>query len=280
MKLKFKALAPLACLLCIARAASVASSSSADNIPPSDDLLTDFTMAISMIGISEVGDKTFLIAALMAMRHPRFLVFSAASASLGIMTILAGMVGHTFTSLVPQRYMQFAAGILFFVFGYKLTLEGLEIPKDAGVEGELAEVEEEIAIQDFNSDMHCVEAANTIKEKRRFVQNRILNEILIKITDFVSSLFSPTWVQIFIMVFLGEFGDRSQISTIAMASGSNYWAVISGATVGHILCTALAVLGGKLLAKKISMRTVTLGGAFSFLVFGILYTYEAFHNQN
>jgi len=47
-----------------------------------------------MIIISELGDKTFLIAALMAMRHPRGVVFSAAFASLLIMTVLSAALGH------------------------------------------------------------------------------------------------------------------------------------------------------------------------------------------
>ena len=52
------------------------------------------------------------------------------------------------------------------------------------------------------------------------------------------------------MTFLGEWGDRSQIATIAMAAGSEYWFVIFGAIIGHGLCTAAACIGGKYLAKK------------------------------
>ena len=69
------------------------------------------------------------------------------------------------------------------------------------------------------------------------------------------------------MTFLGEWGDRSQIATIAMAAGSEYWFVIFGAIIGHGLCTAAACIGGKYLAKKISMRNVTIGGAIAFLFF-------------
>jgi putative Ca2+/H+ antiporter (TMEM165/GDT1 family) len=47
-----------------------------------------------MIIISELGDKTFLIAALMAMSHPRLVVFAAAFASLLIMTVLSAALGH------------------------------------------------------------------------------------------------------------------------------------------------------------------------------------------
>ncbi|AGO12108.1 AaceriAEL257Wp [[Ashbya] aceris (nom. inval.)] len=268
----------LAALIISVASAAATREHEADDLP-SSSTLKDLLMATSMVGVSEIGDKTFLIAALMAMRHPRLLVFSAASTSLALMTILAGIIGGTFTSLVPQRYTQFAAGILFFIFGYKLALESLETPKDAGVEGELAEVEEEIAIHDMNTNLNDTESGG-IKDKRTLVKNRYLNDLLLKAGDRLTLYFSPVWIQTFVMVFLGEFGDRSQISTIAMASSSQYWVVIMGATIGHLICTAVAVIGGKLLAKRISMRTVNLGGAVSFIVFGIVYTYESFHNPN
>lgn len=77
------------------------------------------------------------------------------------------------------------------------------------------------------------------------------------------------------MTFLGEWGDRSQIATIAMAAGQDYWWVTLGAIFGHAICTFIAVVGGRMLATRISVRTVTLGGAVLFLVFGVLYMYEA-----
>jgi len=90
-------------------------------------------------------------------------------------------------------------------------------------------------------------------------------------------LCSPAWVQTFVMTFLGEWGDRSQIATVAMAAGQDYWFVILGAIAGHACCTAGAVVGGRLLAEKISVRNVTLGGAVAFLIFGFIYGLEAFY---
>lgn len=258
--------------------AATVSSNDASNAEAGQTPLASFIMAVSMIGVSEIGDKTFLIAALMAMRHPRWVVFSSAASSLAIMTILSGLVGHTFVSLISERYTRFLAGILFLVFGYKLTLEGLEMRKDAGVEEELAEVEEEIAISDMNKGMHDVETAG-LPEVIRAESPTYTQKILGKINETASLILSPIWVQIFAMIFLGEFGDRSQISIVAMASDSNYWYVIIGAVVGHFICTFIAVVGGRFLATKISMRTVTLGGAFSFFIFAIWYIYEAFTTE-
>lgn len=240
-----------------------------DNGAP-NDAYHSFMMAVSMIGISEIGDKTFLIAVLMAMRHSRLFVFSSAASSLAIMTILSGVVGHAAVSFVSERYTAFLAALLFLVFGYKLTMEGLEMAKDAGVEDELAEVEEETAAKDMNGKMDDIESGGAASKKAH------AHSTLNKLYDLAALVFSPAWVQIFVMNFLAELGDRSQISIIALASDSNYWFTIAGAVVGHLICCAVAVTGGKFLASKISMRTVTLAGAACFFIFAIVYLYSAF----
>jgi putative Ca2+/H+ antiporter (TMEM165/GDT1 family) len=49
-----------------------------------------FIASLSIIIVSELGDKTFFIAAIMAMRHPRVTVFAGAIAALALMTVLSG----------------------------------------------------------------------------------------------------------------------------------------------------------------------------------------------
>lgn len=235
--------------------------------------IQSFYMAVSMIVVSEIGDKTFLIAALMAMKHLRLVVFSAAFLSLAVMTVLSGIVGHALPSLISQRVTQFLASVLFVVFGIKLLNEGLHMSKEAGVDEELAEVEEELEASHLNVELDDLESAGcaspgSAANKPWYVQ------LGTQLTDLASFVLSPVWIQVFVMTFLGEWGDRSQIATIAMAAGSDYWLVIFGAIVGHGLCTAAACIGGQLLATRISMRTVTLGGAVAFLVFSVLYFYD------
>ncbi|CCE65532.1 hypothetical protein TPHA_0L01790 [Tetrapisispora phaffii CBS 4417] len=249
---------------------SIVSATATDGSTEDASASKSFIMAIVMIGISEIGDKTFLIAALMAMRSSRWVVFSAAASSLAIMTILSGLAGRSFVAIIPVHLTHFLAGVLFLVFGYKLFKEGLAMSKDAGVDEEMAEVEEELASKDINKKMEDVEAGGSPQGSG----NNLLEKLQNKLYELSSYVFSPLWIQIFVMNFLAEFGDRSQISIIAMASDNNYWFTIFGGCIGHFICTALAVIGGKMLATKISMRTMTLGGSISFFVFGLLYIYD------
>jgi Ca2+/H+ antiporter, TMEM165/GDT1 family len=77
------------------------------------------------------------------------------------------------------------------------------------------------------------------------------------------------FTQGFTLTFLAEWGDRSQIATIALAAAKNVVGVTVGGILGHSLCTGLAVIGGRLLAARISEKTVHLVGGALFLMFGL-----------
>lgn len=54
----------------------------------------------------------------------------------------------------------------------------------------------------------------------------------------------------FTMTFLAEWGDRSQIATIALAAAKDPYGVTLGGVLGHSLCTGMAVIGGRMLATR------------------------------
>merc|ERR1719310_2586120 len=76
-------------------------------------------------------------------------------------------------------------------------------------------------------------------------------------------------MQAFTLTFLAEWGDRSQIATLALAAAREPFGVTLGACIGHALCTGIAVVGGKLLASRISERTVLQSGGALFLIFAV-----------
>jgi putative Ca2+/H+ antiporter (TMEM165/GDT1 family) len=45
--------------------------------------------------------------------------------------------------------------------------------------------------------------------------------------------------------------------------------VIVGGVLGHGLCTGLAVLGGRMIAQKISIKAVTIAGGIVFILFAL-----------
>ncbi len=71
------------------------------------------------------------------------------------------------------------------------------------------------------------------------------------------------------LTFLAEWGDRSQIATIALAAAKDPIGVTVGGILGHCFCTGLAVIGGRLLAARISEKAVAYVGGATFFLFAV-----------
>ena len=60
-----------------------------------------FVAALSVIIVSEIGDKTFFIAAIMSMKYSRLIVFGGALSALAVMTFLSVLLG-SLTMFIPR----------------------------------------------------------------------------------------------------------------------------------------------------------------------------------
>lgn len=101
-----------------------------------------FLASISVILVSELGDKTFFIAAIMAMRHPRLTVFIGAISALALMTVLSAVFGMAAT-IIPRVYTYYISTALFAIFGLKMLKEGYYMSPNEGQE-EFEEVQSDL----------------------------------------------------------------------------------------------------------------------------------------
>lgn len=219
----------------------------------------------------------------MAMRHPRFQVFTAAFAALFVMTILSGITGHAVGAVFSKRWSALLAAALFLIFGAKSLKEGYEMDPNQGTSEEIREVqaeleEKEIDMARMNGHRRVSALSPDVLESGRVERSRSRSRMtplkrspsnspsplrggptvkssVAGVKNLLTLLLSPAWVETFSMTFVGELGDRSQIATVAMAAGQEYYWIMVGATLGHCVCTAGAVLGGSALAGRISMRS-------------------------
>lgn len=199
-------------------------------------MLTAFTAGLLLITISELGDKTFFIAMLLATRYPRRLVFIGAVAALAAMTILSVLLGQVVT-LLPARFIHIAEVALFIGFGLKLLFEASRMGNTV-----------------------CCEEVDEAKEA--------IDQSTSQLGKWKNH--GGVLLQSFGLTFMAEWGDRTQFTTIALSAGNNPIGVTAGAILGHAICAAIAVLGGCLIAGRISERTLTAVGGMLFLVFGIV----------
>lgn len=214
-----------------------------------------FVASLSVIVVSELGDKTFFIAAIMAMRHSRVTVFMGAMSALALMTIMSAILGYA-TTVIPRKYTYYVSSLLFAVFGLKMLKEGYEMSPDEAqeeyeeVQADLKKREDELQKTNYSQDMET----GIIRTPGR---------------RWFSGILSTVFLQALTLTFVAEWGDRSQIATIILAAREHLYGVILGGIFGHSLCTGLAVVGGRIIAQKISTRTVTLIGGVVFIIFAL-----------
>lgn len=182
-----------------------------------DSAQQGFMLSFLMIIVSEVGDKTFLIAAIMAMKHSRLVVFAGAFSSLFLMSVLSAFLGHVVPNLLPAAYTTWLAAVLFFCFGIKMLSEAYKMKGDEAQE-EMAEVEEELMEAEDRDNLRKIntEEVGGLESPHEKKTEQLKDGVV----NLMQLVFSPVFVQTFILTFLGEWGDRSQISTIALAAAN------------------------------------------------------------
>ena len=85
----------------------------------------------------------------------------------------------------------------------------------------------------------------------------------------LTNIISPLFIQCFVLTFIAEWGDRSQLSTIVMSSRWSASIVTLGCLLGHMCCTGLAVISGTLVSQHISEQKLQFLGGTLFFIFAI-----------
>ena len=92
-----------------------------DGVPDGDGGFNDgFVASLGMVLVSELGDETFIIAAIMAMRNSRTTVLAGGLSALTIMTVLSVMLGLVVPQLISKETVSKAAFVLYTFFGCRL----------------------------------------------------------------------------------------------------------------------------------------------------------------
>lgn len=217
-----------------------------------------FLASFSVIIVSEIGDKTFFIAAIMSMKYPRLVVFAGAITALAIMTIFSAVFGVVFIHLIPTMVTHYLSIVLFVIFGLKMLYDGYYMSAAEATE-ELEEVQSDIRRRE--------EEVN--KDANRVATQDPESGVIKKPKSSVAAILIRIFIQAFTMTFVAEWGDRSQLTTIILSAREDLSGVIVGGVLGHSICTGVAVVGGRFIAQKISVRTVTLIGGVVFLLFAV-----------
>jgi len=296
-----------------------------DETPVVDNLFRDgFVSSFTMILLAEIADKTFFIAAIMAMRYNKVIVFAGAYSALVIMTGLSCALGQV-VGLIPQYITHYIAASLFAIFALQMIYEAYKMrgqsaqgemeevaaelreddeelrvrfrknskseepgegdivveitseeKKDARARKENGEVNAESTLLGSKSSVNAVTKEETVEPKEEEKSVSCVK----RIENFLAICINAVFLKAFILTFIAEWGDRSQLSTVTLATTTNMYAVFIGGCLGHFCCTLAAIIFGAAIAKKVSMTILNLCGGLLFLGFSGYTFYLAATNEN
>jgi putative Ca2+/H+ antiporter (TMEM165/GDT1 family) len=211
--------------------------------------LAAFGSSLTAITLAELGDKTFFMALILAVRHRARWVFVGAFAALTAVTLISLGLGYGLRELLPQAVVPWLAAVLFLVFGVKLLLDAQGMAADAARE-EAEEAEE------------VVNAAETRGP--------------------LTSAWAVIW-EAFTLVFIAELGDRTQFTTIFLATAParvfSFAGLLAGTLLGHAFVTWLAVGAGKWIGQRVNERLLYRLSGGLFLVFALAALRQALLGQ-
>lgn len=280
-----------------------------------------------LVQVSEIGDKTFLIAAILSMRHARLEVFAGAFSALALMSVLSALLGAAFPTLLPKSLTTLLAAGLFLFFGLGMLKDASRMTGDEATE-EWKEAEREVNEEEAGDKLELRDLeegsgpasdngapatrnrsapstsqpyapvsspdTSSAPATRSSIRAKTLADPKEGLKNLCGICFSHIFAQSFVLTFLGEWGDRSQIATIALGaahvsaaalelrarSEHIYAGIVSsfmdidihhhsslladdlksvtlisiGTIAGHAICTGVAVICGSWLARRISAK--------------------------
>ena len=204
---------------------------------PSNPAVAAFGASLTAITLAELGDKTFFMALILAARHRGRDVFIGAFGALAAVTLISLGLGFGLQKLLPTDVLPWLAALLFLGFGIKLLVDAQGMAAD---EAEEEEKEAEKAVNQAES------------------------------RGAISTAWAVIW-EAFALVFVAELGDRTQFTTIflATAPGFSFAGLLAGTLLGHAIVTLLAVGAGKWIGGRISEKLLYRLSGGLFLVFGL-----------
>ena len=208
-----------------------------------DPGLAAFGSSLTAITLAELGDKTFFMALILAARHRGRDVFIGAFAALAAVTLISLGLGYGLRELLPATVVPWLAAALFLGFGIKLIVDA-----QGFADGEAQEEEKE-----------AEEAINQAESRGT-----------------INATTAVIW-EAFVLVFIAELGDRTQFTTIFLATAPafTFAGLLAGSLAGHAFVTALAVGAGQWIGTRISEKLLYRLSGGLFIAFGLFALHQA-----
>ncbi|XP_053200879.1 transmembrane protein 165-like isoform X2 [Panonychus citri] len=217
-----------------------------------------FSQTLLLVSLSEIGDKTFILTALMAMRHSKIYVLIGSLLAEYLMITLSMLVGMA-TSFIPVSIIHYISIIIFTLVGITMIYEGITSKDNLNVKNNDNRNDDKIKDQDDKGgqDLIGTRTGNEIiMNPHDKIQTTESNNLRFWFKDLNERHKSFIAIEMFTMVFIAEWADKSQLSIIILTTRENKFAVAVGAIAAQTLSMVVAVIGGSVMSQYILPKTV------------------------
>ena len=196
-----------------------------------------------VIFLSEIADRTFILVLIYSLKMHWIPLILTSLLTMYFMNILAIVAGYTVILFVPRNLIDWIGFICFLFFGLFWVYEGMNM--------ESKSVKEE-----YEQEMQETEANyNLVNDEGHKEENK-----------------KSTWwlcLELFGLLCVSEFGDKSEISTITIAAVYNLYAVLIGTMFAYFFAIVIAASLGHYIGQYLTEKTMTIIGGLLFVGFAI-----------
>jgi putative Ca2+/H+ antiporter (TMEM165/GDT1 family) len=188
-------------------------------------------IAFATIALAELADKTQLVTISQACRYPYAPVLAGSALALVVVTAIGVVIGTFLNWLLPVRWLNLVAGLLFLFFGALMLFTWL---RDRGTREEA-----ECAVDE---EPEC-EISNT-----RIFASTFALVALAELGD---------KTQLAVIALSGKYGSPM--------------AVFVGASLALVLVSSVSVVAGRMIARRFSLQAVQVLAAALFIALGVIF---------
>jgi len=253
-----------------------------------------FFQAFAMVGMAELFDKTWFMVLLYSLKYAKGVVLWGCFLALFTHTIIAVAIGDGINRSIPPKFLRFAATALYTFLAFLFLKDWYYADPDSDIiESGKAEAGEglgdAVAAKLDNESGRSRSTAEAVGTKSEASEE----DPLLKDGDGKSSRANGAgaskggflakqrksmpvvFLEIWMAVFIAEWGDRTQIAMIGQHASQPFIPVCCGSLLAFFLQTIFAVAMGMCMdGMKLSEKMVHLVTSISFFVFAALSLWE------
>jgi putative Ca2+/H+ antiporter (TMEM165/GDT1 family) len=227
---------------------------------------TSVVKSFSVTFMAEVADKTFILLLFYSMRMAKVKLILLSLVSLLGMNLLTVILGGSIPLLLYANFIDWVALILFFIFSIMLFEEAYHMDNKT-----LKTRYDKYTKKHQKLKEQAL--MRTLSEPDPSLRERLLSEGDAEIEHIQTNVpqqEDPRLVwSFFTSLMVAECGDRSMFSTLLIAAVYDFWGVLLGSTVAHIICILLAIFMGSFLSNYVTEKQTNYIGGALFLFFAI-----------